>query len=241
MSCKKHLNLSKFLPITSIIFLILLASNGQLHKQSFAAQITRPDTNFHFITLSNSTYYKLEDSFALQEISPFDKLFQKHAKIVGWDWKMIASIAYHESKFNPEISSPRGAYGLMQLMPSTMASMNISPASSIDSQVEAAVKVLAKIDNSFKNSVSNPTERIKFTLAAYNIGIGHVKDAQKLAAKHAGTSSQWETVADYLILKSNPAYYNDPIVKCGSCRGKHTVEYVKKVISLYEFYDAHLI
>ena len=49
-------------------------------------------------------------------VSPYDELFRKHAKNIGWDWQLLASIGYQESRFNPNVVSWAGAEGLMGIM-----------------------------------------------------------------------------------------------------------------------------
>lgn len=52
-------------------------------------------------------------------ISPYDDLFKRHAKSLGWDWRLLAAIAYFESHFRPNAVAWTGAKGLMGIMPST--------------------------------------------------------------------------------------------------------------------------
>ena len=84
--------------------------------------------------------------------------------------------------------------------------------------------------------IEDPEERVKFLLASYNVGHGHVFDAIRLADKHGEIPNQWDTVKKYLILKEQPEYYNDPDVEFGYCRGSEPVNYVKVIYTTFENY-----
>ncbi len=174
------------------------------------------------------------------KISIYDNLFKKYAKEIGWDWRLLAAQAYTESGFDTTAVSWAGAKGLMQLMPRTATSFGlpIDKISNPELNIKAAVKAIKSIDNSLKVKISDPTERIKFILAAYNSGIAHVYDAIALAAKYGKSPNIWtDNVREFILLKSRPEYYNDPIVKYGYFRGNQTVEYVDKVLRVYKIYQ----
>jgi membrane-bound lytic murein transglycosylase F len=61
------------------------------------------------------------------------------------------------------------------------------------------------------STIENEDERIKFIVAAYNSGPGHVIDAQALAGKFGKNPQEWNEVEEYLKLKNLPEYYNDPV------------------------------
>ena len=74
-------------------------------------------------------------------------------------------------------------------------------------------------------------------LASYNAGIGHILDAIALARKYGKNPQLWNgNVAESLLLKSNPIYYNDSICKSGYFRGRQTVSYVANVNHYYSIY-----
>ena len=52
-------------------------------------------------------------------ISVYDELIRSVSEEEGYDWRLMSAIAYHESRFSPDIVSKRGAAGLMQIMPAT--------------------------------------------------------------------------------------------------------------------------
>ena len=172
------------------------------------------------------------------KISHFDHLFKKYAPEVGWDWRVIASLAYNESNFDTTAVSWVGAKGLMQLMPRTARLMGIPEGKeqNPEESVKAATKYLAQLARSF-NKVTNPEEKMKFVLGAYNAGIGHVFDAMALAEKYGKNKYIWdENVASFILLKSNEEYFNDPVCKNGYFRGRETYNFVKDILGRAEMY-----
>ena len=173
-------------------------------------------------------------------ISPYDDLFRRHAKNIGWDWQLLASISYQESHFNPSVVSWAGAEGLMGIMPNTAKALGVTPHELKDPDIgiRTGVDCLRKFRQGF-SEITDPQEKIKFTLASYNAGIGHVYDAQRLAEKYGKNPNVWEdNVAEYIRLKSDPEYYNDPVCKHGYLRGSETFNYVREVMERYNYYKS---
>ncbi|MBU0764117.1 MAG: transporter substrate-binding domain-containing protein [Bacteroidetes bacterium] len=180
-----------------------------------------------------SKYYSLNEG----RISPFDDLFKKYSKEIDWDWRLLASLVYQESHFQNDAVSWAGAYGLMQLMPTTAERFGVDSTSSAEENLKAGVRFIAWLDDKMKTRVENKDERIKFVLAAYNVGLGHILDARNLADKYNKDSNIWEQSVDFFVLnKSRPKYYRDPVVKHGYCRGEEPYRYVYEIIERYEHY-----
>lgn len=178
------------------------------------------------------------DYFAINSgtISPYDDIIKEYSKTINWDWRLIASMIYQESRFNPSAKSWAGAFGLMQLMPNTANRFGVNANSNPRMQIRAGVMFLHWLDNLYKD-IEDPQERAKFVLGSYNVGPGHVMDARKLAEKYGKNPNVWDNnVDDFLLKKALPKYYNDPVVKYGYCRGKETYKYVNDVIERYEHY-----
>lgn len=171
-------------------------------------------------------------------VSPYDELFRKHAKNIGWDWQLLASIAYQESRFNPDVVSWAGAEGLMGIMPNTAKALGVTPheLKEPETGIRTGVDCLRRFRQGF-SKITDPSEKIKFTLGAYNAGIGHVYDAQRLAEKFGKNPNIWDNnVAEYIRLKNDPEYYNDPVCKHGYLRGSETYNYVREVFDRYNYY-----
>lgn len=175
--------------------------------------------------------------FSKGYISQYDDLFKKYAPNIGWDWRLMAAQAYQESRFKPNARSWAGARGLMQIMPRTARGYrtSVSQLNNPETSVKVATKLLDDIDSYLIKYVPNDKERLKFVIAAYNVGIAHVYDAIALADKYGLNPQVWDdNVSKAILMKMNPKYYNDPVVKYGYCRGSETVDYVEKITNFYE-------
>jgi len=173
------------------------------------------------------------------KISHYDYLFKKYAKQIGWDWRLLASLAYTESNFDTTAVSWAGAKGLMQLMPATARAMGVPSGKeqNPEESVKAAVKYIAATERSFRQ-VSDKEERICFVLASYNAGLGHVFDAMALAEKYGKKKVVWkDNVEKYILLKSNEEYFSDPVCKNGYFRGVETCKFVRDILSRFHTYQ----
>lgn len=171
------------------------------------------------------------------QISPYDEHFKKYAPLIGWDWRLVAAISYHESRFHPDTVAWSGAAGIMQLMPWVMEEYGITSESPVELQIRAGVKYLGSIEKQFVEMVPDKEERIKFVLAAYNVGIAHVFDARRLAKKYNKRDDVWVNETDSFILKkAYPKYYHDKLAFYGYCRGDQAFDFVKEICEMYELY-----
>ncbi len=171
-------------------------------------------------------------------ISPFDERFKRASMSIDWDWRLFAAMVYQESRFKHNVQSHRGAYGLMQFMPSTSDFFGIKHQSDPYTQIDAGARYLRWLERRFEDSITDSQERIKFILASYNAGIGHVNDARNLARKHGKNPNIWDNNVDFFILnKSNPDYYCDTTVRFGYFRGRETYNYVNQILERYKHYQ----
>ncbi len=242
---------------TELRISVPLRYSWMLHKgnQSLTEQISRffssssneeeeedPD---RLLTMESGNYFKgLRSPFSTPTIrqgaiSPYDEIFMQEAKRLGWHWTYLAAIAFTESRFIPDIVARSGARGLMGVMPATGRAYGVSSDQLLDplTAVRVAVNCLRDNEKSFSN-IRDIHERECFTLAAYNAGYGHVLDAMRLARKYSAPDSVWDGgVREYLLLKSTPKYFNDPVVKYGYVRGSETVKYVDNIMQLSALYQ----
>ncbi|MGI6047474.1 MAG: transglycosylase SLT domain-containing protein [Petrimonas sp.] len=172
------------------------------------------------------------------QISPWDHYFKRYGKQFGIDWRLLASVSYHESTFDPDGQSWAGAGGLMGVMPATANSLGITADDLFvpETNIRVGAGYLKKMIDTF-SSIENESERIKMALASYNGGIGHVSDARALAEKYEADKNVWEgNVEKYIQLKRLEQYYKDPVCKAGYFRGDETVNYVRNVMSRWMVY-----
>ena len=170
-------------------------------------------------------------------ISNYDKIIKEQAKKLGWDWKLLAALIYEESRFDYNEVSWMGAVGLMQLIPSTAASFGNYNLYEPRQNIAAGTEYLKWLQNFWKPRIPNEKERLRFILASYNAGQGHVLDAMRLAEKYGRNPYIWAgNVEYYLLQKSKPKFYTDPVVKMGYCRGEEPVNYVEDILQVYDRY-----
>ncbi|MBO4977110.1 MAG: transglycosylase SLT domain-containing protein [Muribaculaceae bacterium] len=175
--------------------------------------------------------------FSKGYISRYDHLFKKYAPNVGWDWRLMAAQAFVESKFKPNARSWVGARGLMQIMPSTARGYRtpVNRLNNPETSIQVATRLINDLDGYLRAYVPSDKERLKFVIAAYNVGIAHVYDAIRLAQKYGYDPQVWDdNVSKALMMKMNPKYYNDPVVRYGYCRATETVAYVDRITDFYE-------
>lgn len=171
-----------------------------------------------------------------QGISVYDDLLKEESKRIDWDWKLLAAMIKKESNFNPDAQASSGASGLMQLIPNTAAHFGADSIFDPQQNVHAGVSYIAAVMEHWEESIRDSTARIRFVLASYNVGLGHVQDAQRLAKKFGQPSDQWPIIAHYLEMLMKPEFYNDPVVKYGYCRGTDPINYVQEVETYWTHY-----
>lgn len=179
----------------------------------------------------------LRFDFSKGYISKYDSLFKSYAPKIGWDWRLLAAQAYMESRFNTNARSWTGARGLMQIMPKTALGYrtSVSSLNNPETSLRVATSLINDLDSYLLKYVPNDKERLKFVIGAYNVGIAHIYDAIALANKYGLDPQKWDgNVEKALLMKMNPRYYNDPVVRFGYCRGTETVAYVKGISDFYE-------
>lgn len=171
------------------------------------------------------------------KISPYDDIIKKQAKKIHWDWRLLAALIHQESNFDPNAESWMGAKGLMQLVPRTARTFGARSIFNPEQNINAGTNYLEWLDKYWTKYVPDSTERMKFVMASYNVGQGHVMDAVNLAEKYGKDPLLWDdNVAYYLLLKSKPKYFKDPVVKSGYCRGEEPIEYVEDIYAQFEIY-----
>lgn len=201
-------------------------------------------TTYHVIYnkyFKNKRLYKKRvksDFYSLNEnkISPFDDIIKENANLIGWDWRLLASVAYQESQFKPYRESWAGASGLMQIMPETAKELGVMDPYSPSESLNAGTKYINQMMTSHED-IRDSLQRVKFALASYNAGLYHIKDAQKLAEKQGLNPLVWDDNVELALLDlSFPEHYNKSFIKYGYVRGEEPYNYVRKIFKRYEHY-----
>ncbi len=208
-------------------------------KQQLDRFIKKRYRGLHYNVLFNK-YFKNERKIRRYQkdrvlpegkLSPYDDLVKRVAQEHGMDWRLVVSQMYQESKFNPKAKSFAGARGLMQVMPRTAKQLGFENLYQPQNGIAAGIAYMAWLEKRFPGALDFD-ERIMFTLAAYNAGAGHVRDARRLAKTLGYDENRWFDNVELAMLKlSNPRYYKE--ARFGYVRGSEPVEYVRKIHERY--------
>ncbi len=168
------------------------------------------------------------------KLSPYDELIKEYSKKYGLDWRLMAAQAYQESRFNPEAKSWVGALGLFQVMPRTGAEMGFRNLTDPKEGVHAGVRYMSQLLDSFDKNIPFK-HRMRFALASYNAGRGHVEDARRLAKEQGKDPNKWFRHVEQTMLQlENPKVYRK--MRHGYCRGSEPVKYVSEISLRYTNY-----
>ena len=179
-----------------------------------------------------SEFYSLTN----YQISKYDSVIKENAKKLGWDWRLLASLVYQESRFDQEANSWTGAEGLMQLMPNTAEELGVENILDPVDNINAGSKYLKSIYDNFEE-ITDTVQRIKFTMGAYNSGYYHIKDARKLAALNKLNPNIWDgNVNEMLLELTYPKNYNHPSINYGYVNGIEPYNYVNQIFERYDHY-----
>jgi membrane-bound lytic murein transglycosylase F len=142
------------------------------------------------------------DYFSVKQgkISPYDDIIKKHSQKISWDWRLIASLIYEESQFRHDLVSYSGAYGIMQMIPVTAENFGVGPESSVEDHIRAGIRFIKFMDDNFRTDVPDSLERLKFVLASYNLGEGHIRDAMALAEKYNRNPRLWDKNVEFFLI-----------------------------------------
>jgi peptidoglycan lytic transglycosylase F len=169
------------------------------------------------------------------QLSPYDAFTKKHARAYEFDWRLVTSQMYQESRFDPNTTSWVGAKGLMQLMPRTAQELKINDVVDPNNGILAGVMLMARYMSLFNDPGVKGKDRIRFALASYNCGPGHVQDARLLAKDMGLNPNKWfGEVEKVMLLLGKPEIAKK--ARYGYCRCDEPVKYVSKIQSRYDTY-----
>jgi membrane-bound lytic murein transglycosylase F len=156
----------------------------------------------------------------------FESLFERASEKYKLSPTMLAAQAYQESHWDPKAKSPTGVRGIMMLTWPTAKAMGVSNRLHPEQSIFAGAKYFAKLRNNLRDEIDEP-DLTWMALAAYNVGLGHLRDAQTLARRQQKDPQSWHDIKDMLPLLSNRQYYST--VRYGYARGSEPVRYVQQI------------
>ncbi len=171
---------------------------------------------------------------ATGQLSPWDDLVRRYAEAHDFDWRLIVAQMYHESRFDPEARSTMGAVGLMQLMPRTAEQVGVTNIKNPADNIRGGILYLDWVRQRFPEDLP-VADRVWFTLAGYNAGLGHLMDARRLAAQKGWDQDRWfDNVEKAMLLLSQRKYFSQ--ARHGYVRGSEPVAYINNISALYKAY-----
>ncbi len=170
-------------------------------------------------------------SHVLRRLPLYLAYFKKAEEITGIDWKLLAAVGYQESHWDRDAVSPTGVRGIMMLTEVAANQLGIKDRTEPEQSILGGARYIELIEKQIPERIDNP-DRLWLTLAAYNVGIGHLEDARILTQSAGGNPDKWVDLKRYLPLLSKPEYYKD--LKHGYARGREPVGYVDNIRSYYK-------
>ncbi|HEB55675.1 MAG TPA: membrane-bound lytic murein transglycosylase MltF [Gammaproteobacteria bacterium] len=165
-----------------------------------------------------------------QRMRRYQPLFERAALDNDLDWRLLAAVSYQESNWNPRAVSPTGVRGMMMLTRVTAKQLGIKKRTDPAQSIEGGARYIKSLYQRFPE-VAEP-DRTWLTLAAYNVGFGHVKDARAITAERGGDENKWTDVKESLPLLRKRKWYKK--TRYGYARGHEPVRYVENIRSYYD-------
>jgi membrane-bound lytic murein transglycosylase F len=157
--------------------------------------------------------------------------FQEAQEITGLDWRLLAALAYQESKWDALATSPTGVRGMMMLTEETADRLGVSNRLDANESILAGARYLAYLMDELPNEVKQP-DRLWLALAAYNLGMGHLNGGRYFASSLKRDPNLWVDMKEVLPLLSQPEYYER--LKSGRARGGEAVILVENIRNYYD-------
>jgi len=166
-------------------------------------------------------------------LSPYDELLQWVGRRYGIDWRLLASLMYEESRFDPDAVGPGGSAGLFQFMPFTWQELGVEDPHDPFEAAEAGGRYLRRLMDLFEG-LPLP-DQVAMAIASYNVGPRHVFDARKLAREMGFDSDRWRgAVETAMVLLDNPEVARQ--YPAGVCRCRRAANYVRRILRRYAAY-----
>ena len=161
-----------------------------------------------------------------ERLVEFRSMFEQAAQDHDVDWRLLASMAYQESHWNPNAKSPTGVRGMMMLTLNTARELGVADRLDPEQSIFGGTRYFVDLHRRLPEGIKEP-DRTWMALAAYNVGLGHLEDARILTQRHQGNPDLWRDVSENLKLLQQKKYHST--VKHGYARGNEPVQYVDNI------------
>jgi len=169
-------------------------------------------------------------------LSPYDAVVKKYAQQYGFDWQLLIAQMHQESRFDPSATSMAGAQGLFQVMPRTAEELGIKNVHLPEQGIKAGVGYMDWVRERMLKDNVQEDQLIWFTLASYNAGAGHVRDAMRLAKQKGWRSDIWFGHVEQAMLLLSKSKYAAK-ARYGYVRGEEPVNYIRAIKRRVESYQ----
>ena len=161
----------------------------------------------------------------------YRNLFQAAQASTGIDWRLIAALAYQESKWDPLATSFTNVRGMMMLTEDTADRMGVNNRLDPGQSIRAGARYLVAMKDELPDEILEP-DRTWLALAAYNLGMGHLNGCRTFARQMKRDATSWYDMKKVLPLMSQPEYYSR--LKSGPARGGEAVIMVENIRNYYD-------
>lgn len=184
----------------------------------------------HLGQISTNTFAKAVE----KKLPRYRELIEQVANKHQLDWRLLASISYQESHWNPRARSPTGVRGMMMLTRLTAREMKVTDRLDAKQSLEGGAAYYNKLKKRLPKSIKEP-DRTWFTLAAYNVGLGHIKDVRTLTRRQGGDPDKWADIKERLPLLQKRRWYST--TRYGYARGQEALTYVQNIRHFYNYLE----
>ena len=154
----------------------------------------------------------------------------------GIDWRLLAALAYQESHWQPDATSPTNVRGMMMLTEDTADRLRVGNRLDPQQSIRAGARYLAELRDQLPAEVREP-DRTWMALAAYNLGMGHLNGARAVALMVRRDPNLWYEMKQVLPLLARPEYAAR--LKSGAARGGEAVIMVENIRTYYDILVRH--
>jgi membrane-bound lytic murein transglycosylase F len=161
----------------------------------------------------------------------YRQAFEEAAQRHGLDWRLLAAVGYQESLWDPSAVSPTGVRGLMQITTDTAEFLKLRDRLDPIESIHGGARYLQQLHGRLPPEIPEP-DRTWMTLAAYNVGVGHLMDAREITRAQGADPNRWVDVREHLPLLTQAKWHRK--TRYGYARGHEAVTYVGNIRSYYD-------
>jgi membrane-bound lytic murein transglycosylase F len=164
-------------------------------------------------------------------LPPLIGAFQEAGEVYDVDWRLLAAMGYQESHWDAEATSFTGVRGIMMLTEQTAKQLGVSDRLDPYQSIDGGGRYLARLRDRLPDRIPEP-DRTWMALAAYNLGMGHLRDARKLTQAQGLDPDRWADVSQSLSLLTQEQWFSK--TRHGYARGNEARRFVENIQRYYE-------